>query len=107
MFLTGSMLLLAILSYSVIIQNDPSFRIHFPDGIIRPKFNYAFYLSLFTGFCTCVAAIVIIVMDFLYPRKTAAFFHHGLIEDDAIFEVSCNYHMSSFKGNGIKGFHCI
>lgn len=86
-FLTGAMMCLAALTYSVLIQNDPPLRIHFPDAVLRPNFNYSFYLTLITGILTILAAMVIIVMDILWPRKIATFFHHTLTEDDVIFEV--------------------
>ena len=88
MFLTGCMMLLAILTYGVVTANDPPLRIIFPDNILRPKFNYAFYLTLITGIFTTILACIILLMNFLYPRKVAKVFHHGLIADDSIFEVS-------------------
>jgi len=87
MLVTGLILLMATLSYGVLIQNDPPFRIPFPDGILRPKFSYSFYLTGCTGFMTTVVAIVVVLMDIHYPRKTATIFHHSYIEDDTMFEV--------------------
>lgn len=87
MALTGSIMLLACLSYGVVIQNDPPLQIHFPDAVLRPSFNYAFYLTLVTGILTVFGGIVIVLMDWVYPRTIAAFFHMGMIEDDAVFEV--------------------
>ena len=88
MFLTGSMMGLAALTYGVVVQNNPPLTIPFQDGVIRPTFNYSFYLTVITGGLTMIAAIVIIIMDIFWPRKIATFFHHSLVEDDAIFEVS-------------------
>lgn len=88
MFLTGILMCLAALAYSVIVQNDPPFKIRFADGVLKPNFNYAFYLTLVTGGLTVVAACVVIFLDLFFPRKVAAFFHHAIIEDDTIFEVS-------------------
>lgn len=88
MFLTGAMMCLAALTYGVVIQNDPPFIIHFPDDVLRPKFNYAFYLTGATGILTIVGACVIVLMDILFPRRIAAFFHHALTLEDAAFEVS-------------------
>ena len=88
MFLCGVMQLLAALTYGVVSQNDPPLRVYFADNVLRPTFNYAFYLTLFTGLLTVVLAGVVVVMDIFYPRKIATFFHHALTEDDVIFEVS-------------------
>ena len=93
MFLTGALMLMAALTYGVVSQNDPPLRIYFPNDVLRPTFNYSFYLTLFTGLLTVVLATVVVVMDIFYPRKIATFFHHALIEDDNIFEVhvtQCN-----------------
>lgn len=87
MFLTGAMLCLAALTFSIVIQNDPPLQVHFPDAILRPKFNYSFYLTAATGVMTCILACIVLVMQNLYPRKVALFFHHTLLEDDAIYEV--------------------
>lgn len=88
MLLTGSLLCLSVLSYGVLIRNDPPLRIYFPDGFLQPNFNYSFYLTLVTGVLTVLGGLLVLVMDIFYPRKIATFFHHALIEDDAIFEVS-------------------
>lgn len=87
MFLTGSLMCLAALTYSVVIQNDPPLRVPFPDAVLRPNFNYSFYLTLLTGIFTILGSGVVLLMDILWPRKIATFFHHALTEDDAIFEV--------------------
>ena len=87
MFLTGAMLCLSALTYSVVVQNDPPFMVHFPDAVLKPTFNYSFYLTVVTGGLTILASFVIFVMDLNYPRKVATFFHHAVISDDAIFEV--------------------
>lgn len=86
MLITGLVLLLAVLTYGVLIQNDPPLRIVFPDATLRPKFNYSFYLTLVTGALTSFLACVIFLVDCICPRKTATFFHHSIIEDDTIFE---------------------
>ena len=87
MFLTGSMLALAAFTYSIVVQNDPPLKIPFQDGVIQPTFNYSFYLTLITGVFTMANAIIILIMNWLMPRKIANFFHHSLVEDDSIFEV--------------------
>ena len=87
MFLTGVMMCLAGLTYGVLIQNDPPFLVRFPDAVLRPKFNYSFYLTTVTGVVTMVCACLIVCMDFIYPRKVASFFHHALTEEDTVFEV--------------------
>jgi hypothetical protein len=81
---------LACLTYGVGVQNSPPLSIHFPDGVLRPKFNYSFYLTGATGVLTIFGAFVIVFMDIFYPRRIGAFFHHALTEEDNVFEV-CNY----------------
>ena len=88
MFLTGVMLCLAALTYSVMVQNDPPLRIHFPDDVLRPTFGFSFFLTIITGILTIKGACVVLVMNFCAPRKVAIFFHHTTIEDDTIFDVS-------------------
>ena len=88
MFLTGALMCLACITYGVGVQNVPPLVVHFPDGVLRPKFNYAFYLTGATGVLTIFGAFVIVLMDTLYPRKIASFFHHALTLEDATFTVS-------------------
>ena len=88
MFLTGVLLGLASLTYGVVIQNDPPLKIPFQDGVLQPTFNYSFYLTTGTSGLTMIAALIVLIMDLSCPRKIALFFHHSLVEDDAIFEVS-------------------
>ena len=88
MLITGLILLLATLTYGVLIRNDPPFRIPFPDAVLWPKFSYSFYLTVSTGGATVFLALVLLLVDYINPRKTAAFFHHSYIEDDTMFEVS-------------------
>lgn len=84
---TGLLMLLAVASYGLIIINDPPLQIHFYDGILKPKFKAPFYLVLFTGLGASILAIVIVIADYIWPRKVAEFFHHSIIEDDIIFQV--------------------
>lgn len=91
MFLTGVMMCLASLTYGVVIQNDPPLRIHFPDAVLRPEFNYAFYLTGATGLLTALCACLIILMDILVPRKIATIFHHAIIEEDTFFDSEVKY----------------
>ena len=88
LFLTGSLLGLASFTYGIVVQNDPPLKIPFQDGVLQPTFNYSFYLTTITGGLTMIAAIAILVLNWLWPRKIAHFFHHSLVEDDSIFEAS-------------------
>ena len=88
MLITGLMLLLATLSYGILIQNDPPLEIVFPDATLRPRFSYSFYLTLVTGIVTCALACLILLADYYSPRKIASFFHHSVIKDDTMFEVN-------------------
>lgn len=87
MLLTGLILCLAALTYGVLIQNDPPLRIHFPDDVLRPSFNYSFYLTVATGGLTALLACLILLLEKFSPRKTATIFHHAVIEEDTTFEV--------------------
>jgi len=80
-------MLLACLTYGIVIINDPPLQIPFPDGTLIPQFSWAFWLVLVTGCLTVLAALVIVFIDIRLPRMTAEFFHHSTIEDDTIFQV--------------------
>ena len=85
--LAGLLMLLSCLTYGVTIINDPPLTIRFSDGTLSPQFNWAFWLVLWTGFLSTIAALVILFIDLNWPRKTAEFFHHSIIVDDTMFEV--------------------
>ncbi len=87
MLLTGLVFLLSALTYGVVIQNDPPLRIYFPNAVLRPHFNYSFYLAIGTGTLTCLIALLILLIDYIAPRTSARIFHHSSIEDDEVFEV--------------------
>ncbi len=99
MFLTGSMLGLAAFSYGIIVQNDPPLQIPFQDGVLKPTFNYSFYLTAVTGGVTMIAACVILLVDWLWPRKIAHFFHHSLVHDDNVFQVSSLRNPTPYPGS--------
>ena len=80
-------MLLACLTYGVVIINDPPLQIPFADGTLIPRFSWAFWQVLVTGCLTVLAALVIVFIDIWFPRKAAKFFHHSTIVDDTIFQV--------------------
>lgn len=87
MMITGLLMILSSASFGIIIVNDPAFEIHFWDAILKPTFNYSFYLVLVTGVLTWLLSLLILLINYLSPRKAAKIFHHSIIEDDSIFEV--------------------
>ena len=87
LLLTGILLCLATLTYSILTKNDPPFLVRFPDGALRLNFDYSFYMTGVTGLLTVVLAILVRCVGVIYPRSIATFFHHAIIEDDSIFEV--------------------
>ena len=78
---------LAVLTYGVVIINDPPLKIPFQDDTIRPQFNYSFWITLCTGVVLTLAAVIVMIADIFWPREVAKMFHHGTIADDSIFEV--------------------
>ena len=80
-------MLLACATYGLTILNDPPLEIHFYDDVLRPRFRASFYLVLFTGLGASILAIIIVIADYMWPRKVAKVFHHSIIEDDIIFQV--------------------
>ena len=81
-------MILACVTYHVTIANDPELEIHFPDQTLKPTFNWGFWLTLWTGIFVVIGAVVIRIMEWYSPRKTAAFFHHNVILDDDFFQVN-------------------
>ncbi len=77
-------MLLACLSYSTIIYNDPILQIHFPSQTLIPTFKPAFWINLGSGVLTVLIATVILILEKVIPLKMAAFFN---IQDDLFFEV--------------------
>ena len=92
MLTTGLVMCLASFSYAIIIINDPPFVLPFADNeghVVRlaPHFGWTWYLNLFTGITTVALAIVVLFMNFFFPRKIATFFHHSVVEEDEFFQV--------------------
>lgn len=85
---TGLLMILAAASYGLIIINDPPLQIHFQDGVLIPHFKAPFYLVLLTGLGASILAVAIVIADYMWPRKVAQIFHHSIIEDDIIFQVT-------------------
>lgn len=96
MMLLGTLMLCAVISYSVIIQNDPHIVLPWnaagchPDPannewctlIMKPSFGWSWYLVLFTGFFVLIGGVVLYLLDFFAPHYAAALFHHNIIESD-------------------------
>lgn len=88
MLMTGCLLIMASFTYALQIQNDPPFKIPFPNGILRPTFSLSFYMTAITGVLTAVMAGMVLLMNYLNPRMTSVLFHHTYIKDDTTLEVS-------------------
>ena len=82
--MTGSLMLLACLSYSTIILNDPILQIHFPDDTLTPCIKPAFWVTLGTGLATVLIACTLLILEMLIPLKMAELFN---MKDDSFFEV--------------------
>ena len=87
MLTTGLLMMFACATYGIVIINDPPLQIRFGDDTLKPTFRPSFFLVLFTGFGTSVLAVLIVIGDYMWPRKVAKIFHHSIIEDDVIFQV--------------------
>lgn len=93
MFYTGLMMVCACAAFGIIIINSPILQVPFGDihgelVFLRPKFGWAWYLSLFTGLVTIGLAILIWVMNYFMPRRIATVFHHSVVEEDEFFQAS-------------------
>ena len=92
MFSTGLCMIFASFAYAIIVINDPRILFPFADNhgdmvSLKPDFGWAWYLSLVTGIVTVFLSIVILFMNFFFPRKIAAVFHHSVVEEDEFFQV--------------------
>jgi low affinity Fe/Cu permease len=92
MLATGLVMLLASFSYAIIIQNDPPIFFPFADDhgeLVRlfPNFGWSWYLNLVTGIAVVVMAIIVLAMNYFFPRHIAVVFHHSVVEEDDFFQV--------------------
>lgn len=92
MLQTGLIMCLASFAYAIIVINDP--RIFFPFGDneghmvkLFPDFGWCWYLNLLTGIAVVALSIVILFMNYFFPRKIAVVFHHSVVEEDEFFQV--------------------
>ncbi len=93
MLYSGLFMIFASFAYSIIIINDPQFRIPFADIegrliFLETHFGWAWILNLVTGCATTVLACLVLVLNFFLPREVATFFHHTVVEEDEFFQVS-------------------
>lgn len=92
MLATGLIMCLASFAYAIIIINDPLFVLPFADNLgekveLAPHFGWSWYLNLLTGIAVIILSNVILFMNYFFPRKIAAVFHHGVVEEDEFFQV--------------------
>ena len=102
MAIMGFLMIFACFAYGVIILNIPPLvlpwnRPHCPlPGIdpstcnirMAPALHWCWYLTLVTGLATFFLALLILFLDFFFPRIIAPVFHHNIVEDDDFFAVS-------------------
>ena len=93
MLTTGLIMVLASFSYAIIIINDPKFLLPFANTegeVVRlaPHFGWCWYLNLITGIAVVLVALLILLLNFFIPRKTAIVFHHSVVEEDEFFQVN-------------------
>ena len=84
----GVIMILTVFLYATIIMNDPELEIpfgHEDDQILRPRFGWAFYLTLLTGIGCVILGCVIWVLNFFVPQKIAIVFNRVVVEDDEFF----------------------
>ena len=82
-------MVLSAVTYCLVSANHPPLSIHFMDATLKPQLSWAFHLTLYTGISTVLGALVVLIIEWGWPRKTTAFFHHSLTQDDTMFEVTC------------------
>lgn len=102
MLMVGLLMVLASFSYAIIIINDP--RIFFPFAdehgemvSLKPDFGWSWYLNLITGIVTCMLAVVVLFVNFIWPRKAAVFFHHSVVEEDEFFQVKISLNVAGMQ----------
>ena len=83
--ITGSLMILTVFAYGIIIINDPPLELPFQDAILKPAFGWSWWLTLWTGVGTFFLGVFILLLDRFWPSKAAAIFHHSVVEDDAFF----------------------
>ena len=83
--ITGSLMILSVFSYGIIIINDPPLELPFQDAVLKPSFGWSWWLTLWTGVGSFFLGIFILVLDKFWPSTAAAIFHHSIIEDDTFF----------------------
>lgn len=100
MLITGLIMIMASFSFAIIQINDPVLAVPFGDihgerVLLKPTFGWAWYLNLLTGIATCILAIIVLIMNYFFPRKIAIVFHHSVVEEDEFFVVRnyvCHLH---------------
>ena len=105
MLLTGLLMVLACFAFGIIIINDPPVAIPFANEIqgtvrVTPTFGWSFILTLVTGVALVILGVVILLLDYFFPRQIATVFHHSTVEEDEFFQVRLE--LSRPK---VKGFH--
>lgn len=92
MLMTGLVMVLASFAYAIIIINDPHIFFPFADDhgeevVLRPHFGWSFILNICTGVAVVFLALVVIIMNYFFPRQIAVVFHHSIVEEDEFFQV--------------------
>ena len=92
MLTTGLVMILASFSYAIIILNDPHIFFPFADNhgeVVKliPTYGWSWWLNLITGIAVVALALVVLIMNYFFPRQIATVFHHSVVEEDEFFQV--------------------
>ena len=101
MTIIGILMVFACFTYGIIILNEPPLVLPWNRPscpatsadedctiFMRPEFGWSWWLTLVTGIATFFLALLILFLDYFFPRIIAPVFHHNIVEDDEIFVVS-------------------
>ena len=80
-------MILTVFLYGAIIMNDPELKIpfgHEDNQILRPRFDWAFYITLLTGIGCVILGCVIWILNYFVPQKIAIVFSRVVAEEDDI-----------------------
>ena len=100
MTIIGILMVFACFTYGIIILNEPPLVLPWNKPncpltsadedctiFMTPTFNWSWYLTLITGLATTFLALLILFLDYFFPRIIAPVFHHNVVEDDDIFAM--------------------
>lgn len=103
MLTMGLLMVLASFAYAIIILNDPHIFFPFADDhgeevVIVPTYGWSWWLNLITGIATVILAVIVLFMNYFFPRQIAVIFHHSVVEEDEFFQVEEEEEIGGDKG---------